>query len=108
MEPCKGIIQMGCERSETHPRVACMQRAVFLVFVFLCSLASPLAGAATTETQFKDGTTSYSHTFSQKGQGAAGVVNIPYGAEVTSASFNLRGEASQTSWEQKKGAFAMM
>ena len=75
-----------------------MQRAVFLVFVFLCSLASPLAGAATTETQFKDGTTSYSHTFSQKGQGAAGVVNIPYGAEVTSASFNLRGEASQTSW----------
>ena len=75
-----------------------MQRAIFLVLIFLCSLAAPLAGAATTETQFKDGTTSYSHTFSQKGEGAAGVVTIPYGAEVTSASFNLRGEASQTSW----------
>ena len=75
-----------------------MQRAIFLILVFLCSIASPLAGAATTETQFKDGTTSYSHTFSQKGEGAAGVVTIPFGAEVTSASFNLRGEASSTSW----------
>ena len=75
-----------------------MQRALFLVMVFLLSVLSPLAGAATTETQFKDGTTSYSHTFSQKGEGAAGVVSIPYGAEVTSASFSLRGDASSTSY----------
>jgi hypothetical protein len=75
-----------------------MRRAIFLVLVFLCSIASPLAAAATTETQFKDGSTSYSHTFSQKGEGPAGVVTIPYGAEVTSASFNLRGEASSTAW----------
>jgi len=75
-----------------------MHRALFLVSVFLLSVLSPLAGAATTETQFKDGTTSYSHTFSQKGVGSAGVVTIPYGAEVTSATFNLRGDASSTAY----------
>ena len=75
-----------------------MQRAIFLTMVFVLSVLSPLAGAATTETQFKDGTTSYQHTFSAKGEGPAGVVSIPYGAEVTSASFNLRGDASSTAW----------
>ncbi|MCH1461711.1 MAG: hypothetical protein L7U25_05070 [Candidatus Poseidonia sp.] len=53
---------------------------------------------ATTETQFKDGSTSYEHTFSSSGNGTAGVVSIPYGAEVTSAQFNIRGDASSTSW----------
>ncbi len=75
-----------------------MQRAVFLTLVFVLSVMSPMAGAATTETQFKDGTTSYQHTFSQKGEGPAGVITLPYGADVTSATFNLRGEASTTSW----------
>ena len=75
-----------------------MQRAIFLTMVFVLSVLSPLAGAATTETQFKDGTTSYQHTFSAKGEGPAGVVSLPYGAEVTSASFNLRGDASSTAW----------
>ena len=75
-----------------------MQRAIFLVAVFLLSLLSPLAGAATTETQFKDGTTSYSHTFSQKGEGPAGIVTLPIGASVSAASFSLRGEASTTSY----------
>ena len=75
-----------------------MQRAIFLVAVFLLSLLSPLAGAATTETQFKDGTTSYSHTFSQKGEGPAGIVTLPIGAAVSAASFSLRGEASTTTY----------
>ncbi|MBQ71262.1 MAG: hypothetical protein CMA65_07250 [Euryarchaeota archaeon] len=75
-----------------------MRRAIFLSLIFVVSMLSPLAIAATTETQFKDGTTSYSHTFSQTGNGSAGVVSIPYGADVTSAQFNLRGDASQTSW----------
>ena len=73
-----------------------MRRAIFLSLIFVVSMLSPLAIAATTETQFKDGTTSYSHTFSQTGTGSAGVVSIPYGADVTSAQFNLRGDASQT------------
>jgi len=89
---------MQCRHCRTCPTVATMQRAVFLTLVFVLSVLSPLAGAATTETQFKDGTTSYEHTFSAKGEGPAGLVSIPYGAEVTSASFNLRGDASTTSW----------
>jgi len=75
-----------------------MKKAFALVLIFLCSVMSPLAGAASTETQFKDGSTSYTHTFSGSGNGTAGVVSIPYGAEVTAATFNLRGEASSTSW----------
>ena len=89
---------MLCKRSWIYPVVATMRQALFLILLFLVSIASPLAAAATTETQFKDGTTSYAHTFSQKGEGAAGLVTIPYGAEVTSATFNLRGDASQTSY----------
>ena len=75
-----------------------MHRALFLTLVFVLSVMSPLAGAATTETQFKDGTTSYEHTFSQKGVGPAGVVALPIGAEVQSATFNLLGEASTTTY----------
>ncbi len=75
-----------------------MHRAIFLTLVFVLSVMSPLAGAANTETQFKDGTTSYEHTFSAKGTGAAGEVSLPIGADVQSASFSLLGEASTTSW----------
>jgi len=75
-----------------------MHRAIFLTLVFVLSVMSPLAGAANTETQFKDGTTSYEHTFSAKGTGAAGEISLPIGADVQSASFSLLGEASTTSW----------
>ena len=75
-----------------------MRKAVALVLIFLLSVLSPLAAASTTETQFKDGSTSYTHTFTGLGNGTAGVVSIPYGAEVTAASFNLRGEASSTAY----------
>ena len=79
-------------------RVTIMHRALFLTLVFVLSVMSPLAGAATTETQFKDGTTAYEHTFSQKGSGSAGVVTLPIGANVQSATFNLLGEASTTTY----------
>ena len=75
-----------------------MRLAMFLTLLFVLSTLSPLAAGATTETQFKDGSTSYEHTFSGSGNGTAGVVSIPYGAEVTSAQFNIRGDASSTSW----------
>ena len=75
-----------------------MRQAIFLTLLFVLSVMSPLAAAATTETQFKDGTTSYEHTFSQKGVGSAGTVTLPIGANVQSATFNLLGEASTTTY----------
>ena len=62
------------------------------------SLVAPMASSATVETQFTDGTSSYRHTFSGTGSGTAGELTIPWGAEVTAAQFNLRGEASSTSY----------
>ena len=75
-----------------------MKKALFLTLLFTVSLFGPMASGATVETQFSDGTSSYSHTFAGAGNGNAGSVTIPYGAEVTAAQFNLRGEASSTSY----------
>ena len=75
-----------------------MKKALFLTLLFTVSLFGPMASGATVETQFSDGTSSYSHTFAGTGNGTAGYVTIPYGAEVTAAQFNLRGEASSTSY----------
>ena len=75
-----------------------MQKALFLILLFTVSLFGPMASSATVETQFSDGNSSYSHTFSGSGEGAAGSLTIPFGAEVTSAEFNLKGEASSTSY----------
>ena len=75
-----------------------MRKAVFLVLIFFISVMAPLASSATTETQFKGGATSYTHTFNGQGNGSAGVITFPFGAEVTSAQFNFLGEASTTSW----------
>ena len=59
---------------------------------------SPIALAGVTETQFQDGSTSYTHTFSGIGNGFAGNLTFPYGAEVTSASFDIAGQPSSTTW----------
>ena len=75
-----------------------MRRAVILTMIFLLASLSPLANAATTETQFEDGTTGGTFTFTGTGDGHAGILKMPIGAEVTNAEFNLRGEASTTSW----------
>ena len=75
-----------------------MQKALFLTLIFLTSLMAPLAAGATTETQFRNGTTTYSQTFSGSGNGTAGDLAIPFGAEVTGAEFKLRGDASRTTY----------
>ena len=75
-----------------------MRLAILLTLIFITSILAPLAISATTETQFNDGTTTYEHTFSGSGTGTAGVLSIPYGAEVTAAEFRLTGEASNTAY----------
>ncbi len=70
----------------------------FLAGLMLLSTTLSFAIAATTETQFADGTTSFSHTFAGQGNGGTAGVNMPYGAEVTSASFSITGEPSTTTW----------
>jgi len=75
-----------------------MNRAIFLVSLFLLSISSPLAASSYTNSQFDDGSTSFEHVFSSSGDVNAGEITMPYGAEVTEATFNFRGEASQTSW----------
>ena len=74
-----------------------MKKAVFLVAVFLISLAAPMTSADVTETQFQDGSRSYTHTFTGTGDGFAGNLSFPSGAEVTDASFDISGEPSSTS-----------
>ena len=75
-----------------------MRIPTFLVALFLLSLFSPIVASDVTETQFKDGSTSYTHTFTGTGNGTAGVLAFPYGAEVTSASFDINGKPSTTTW----------
>ena len=64
----------------------------------MISLLSPVALAGVTTTQFQDGSTSYTHTFTGTGDGYAGNISFPYGAEVTDASFDISGDSSSTTW----------
>ncbi|MDC0056116.1 hypothetical protein OAJ94_03590, partial [Deltaproteobacteria bacterium] len=75
-----------------------MRKAIGLILLFLASTFSPLASGVTTETQFVGGETSYTHTFNGQGNGSAGQINIPYGAEVSAANFDLRGEPSSAQY----------
>ncbi len=75
-----------------------MQKSLFLTTLFVMSVISPIALAEVTETQFQDGSTSYTHSFSGTGSGFAGNLTFPYGSEVTSASFDLSGQPSSTTW----------
>ncbi len=75
-----------------------MKKSLFLTTLFVMSVLSPIALAGVTETQFQDGSTSYTHTFSGTGSAFAGNLTFPYGAEVTSASFDISGEPSSTTW----------
>ena len=75
-----------------------MRIPIFLVLLFLTSIAAPFAAGVTIETQFNDGSTSYEHTFSSSGIGPAGEITIPYGAEVTNAEFVLTGAPSSSVW----------
>jgi len=75
-----------------------MRKSLFLTTIFVLSVLSPISLAGVTETQFQDGSTSYTHTFSGTGNGFAGNLTFPYGAEVTSASFDVAGQPSSTTW----------
>ena len=75
-----------------------LKRALFLTSLFLFSIYVPLASSSITQSQFDDGTSSFQHSFTASGDVNAGGITIPYGAEVTDASFKFRGEATQTSW----------
>jgi len=71
---------------------------IFLVLVMLLAVLTPFASATTVETQFTDGTTTFSNTFTQSGSAATTGVNMPIGAEVSAVSFALTGKPSTTSW----------
>ena len=75
-----------------------MRKSLFLSAIFVLSMMSPMALADVTETQFQDGSTSYTHTFSGTGNGFAGNLSFPYGAEVSSATFDIAGKPSSTTW----------
>lgn len=64
---------------------------------------SPLVSAATTETQFADGTTTFSHSFTSATGGDAQTpgITLPYGASVTQARFSIEGTAQNTQWENR-------
>ena len=80
----------------TCPAICCSR--FFIAAIFSSTLLTALAAASSTETQFSDGTTSYTHTFSGAGTGSTAGVVMPVGAEVTAATFNLLGEAATTTW----------
>ena len=75
-----------------------LRKSLFLTALFVISVMSPMALADVTETQFQDGSTSYTHTFTGTGDGFAGNLTFPYGAEVSSATFDIAGEPSSTMW----------
>ena len=75
-----------------------LNRSLLMVILLLFTTMMPFALAASTETQFADGSTDFSHTFSGAGTGGTAGVNMPYGAEVTAASFSISGSPSTTSW----------
>ena len=77
-----------------------MGRTAFLLTaLMICMTALPFAAAATTETVFSDGTTTFTHQFTQQGSIATPGVNMPYGASVSSASFTVLGTSSGYSWD---------
>ena len=66
-----------------------MKKSLFLSLIFVISIMSPLATAGVTETQFQGGSTSYTHTFSGTGEGFAGNLSFPYGAEEHAVLFGI-------------------
>ncbi len=73
--------------------------ALTLVALMIAMSALPIAAAVTTETRFSDGTTTYSHSFTQQGSSATPGINMPYGARVSSATFAIEGSSSGLTWE---------
>ena len=81
-----------------------MKRCALFMLVLLVGISmSPIAAAATNETQFADGTTTFSHSFTAGNGGDAQTpgVTLPYGAAVTDARFVVEGTAQNTQWENR-------
>ena len=71
--------------------------AIFIIAVLLISSAMPFASAVT-ETQYSDGTSTFTHVFSQTGDAATPGVTLPYGANVEDVEFEVEGSASTVTW----------
>ena len=71
--------------------------AISILAILLFSTALPLASAVT-ETQFSDGSTTFTHVFSQAGDAATQGVTLPDGAEVSEVEFEIEGSSSTQSW----------
>jgi len=71
--------------------------AIFIISLFLFSTALPLASAVT-ETQFADGSTTFTNVFSQSGNAVTPGVTLPFGANVESVEIELEGTSSTMGW----------
>jgi len=71
--------------------------AIFIVATFLFSTTLPFASAAT-ETQFSDGSTTFTRVFSASGDADTPGVTLPYGAEVSDVEIEIEGSSSTQSW----------
>ena len=71
--------------------------AIFILGVLLFSYALPLASAVT-ETQYSDGTSTFTHVFSQAGGTGTPGVTLPFGANVEDVEFEVEGSASTVTW----------
>ena len=71
--------------------------AIFILAILLFSTALPFA-AAVTETQYSDGTTTFTHVFSQSGEANTPGVTLPFGANVENVEFEVEGSASTVTW----------
>ena len=58
----------------------------------------PAVSGGVTETQFTNGLTSSTHTFTGTGNSSAGEISIPYGAVITDSEFTLTGLPSSESY----------
>ena len=71
--------------------------AIFIVATFLFSTALPFA-TAVTETQFSDGSTTFTRVFSSSGDASTPGVTLPYGADVSDVELEIEGSSSTQSW----------
>nr|MCS5534842.1 hypothetical protein [Candidatus Poseidoniales archaeon] len=75
-----------------------MKKIAFSILAILIfSTALPLASAVT-ETQFSDGSSTFTHVFSTAGDAATQGVTLPFGAEVSDVEFEIEGSSSTQSW----------
>ncbi len=71
--------------------------AISILVILLFSTALPLASAVT-ETQFSDGSSTFTHVFTTAGDAATQGVTLPFGAEVGDVEFEIEGSSSTQSW----------